>query len=112
MSLSYANLDYANPPALPVEPSAPLFDPSHRGLEHFSYDQVVAWWNALTDQQRQDMQREGGKLAPEALSQLRADYKQNYPQEYFTKAVYSPKKLSACDYYLMYYLSEEMSSKY
>jgi hypothetical protein len=112
MSLSYANLDYANPPALPVEPSAPLFDPSHRGLEHFSYDQVVAWWNALTDQQRQDMQREGGKLAPEALSQLRADYKQNYPQEYFPKAVYSPKKLSACDYYLMYYLSEEMSAKY
>lgn len=106
--------DYA--PAAPSSshpaPSAPFLGPNNRGLEHFSYDQVVTWWNALSEDQRQNMQAQGKKISVDKMAALRNDYKKYYPKDYYPKEIYSRDQLSACDYYLMYYLCEEMAAQY
>lgn len=92
-------------------PSAPPPPPEYydRGLENLSYDQVVSWWNALEKDQRLRMQKAGRQLSFEQIQALRKYYKKYIPQEYYPKKILDPRQLSACDYYLMYYLSEELS---
>lgn len=88
--------------------SPPLPDYNNRGLQHISYDQVVNWWNALEEHQRRRMQEEGRKIEPIGVLSLRRYYQEFFPREYYPQEVYSKNELSACDYYLLYYLCDEM----
>ncbi len=95
-------------PYTPVQPSAPL-PPSY--LDHLSYDQIAAWWNGLNVNHRRAMIGQGVQLTKAQIVQLRGRYYQYLPKDYYPKITQNPDQLGASDYYLIFYLYEELSQK-
>ncbi|MDR3476536.1 MAG: hypothetical protein P4M14_00715 [Gammaproteobacteria bacterium] len=97
-----------------LEANAPPLDENNRGLENLSYDQVVNWWNELSEAERNDMQNQARLLltSKKSLKEMRKEYQRFYPKEYYPKQVYTSNELSASDYYLMYYFCDQLRAKY
>src|SRR5688572_23843486 len=79
-----------------VAPSAPPLDPNdthNQKLFNISYDQVVLWWNALSDDQRQKMQAVRSQIALKHLKVLRKEYVAYYPHNCFPEKSVDDKEL-------------------
>jgi|GEM_PF-3972322 len=98
-SAALENNGYASQP--PAEDKPGLVDRP-------SYDQVVNWWNALEENQRQAMRNEGSKLSRHALDQLRYRYAQYYPNEIYPREVYVPGELSTSDCSILFHFSDDL----
>lgn len=97
-----------------VAPSAPPAEAEHQGILNLSYDQIIKWWNQLSDNDRKNMLAKESTLQKnkKALKTLREDFKEYYPKEYYPAKVVTAGNLCASDYYVMYHFSDQMLGRY
>lgn len=109
--------NYAPPPPYHVmpecierpEPSAPMEEKPLSSL-HFSYENIVNWWNALSANERDIMKYHEKHLLSDkhALSAMRTNYQAYYPHEYFPKKIITENTLSVSDYYIIYFFADQL----